>query len=65
MIKKPFEKYLEEICFKIHPEVLDDDMPDFFDKWLSELPVEDHIKWAESYGQERYLEGKEEILIKG
>lgn len=31
-----FEKYLEEKCFAANTTVLDDDMPDFFDNWLSE-----------------------------
>lgn len=59
---KTFEKYLEDICFKINPSVLDDDMPDFFDNWLGELDGEDYIKWAEIFGEKMYLQGKEDIL---
>ena len=61
-MKKTFEKYLEDICFKINPSVLDDDMPDFFDNWLGELEGEDYCKYAELFGQERYLAGKEDLL---
>ena len=59
---KTFEDYLKEICFKINHSVLDDDMPDFFDNWLRELEGEDYLKWAEDFGQEMYLKGKEDIL---
>ena len=61
-MNKTFEKYLEEICFKINPAVLDDDMSDFFDNWLGKLDGEDYIRYAELFGQERYLEGKEDLL---
>ena len=40
----PFEKFLEQICFIENPMILDDDMPDFFDNWLSELDGEDYLK---------------------
>lgn len=40
----------------------DDDMPDAFDTWLGELDGEDYIKYAELYGQEQYIAGKQEIL---
>ncbi|MEK6878041.1 MAG: hypothetical protein AABY22_00455 [Nanoarchaeota archaeon] len=59
---KTFENYLEDICFKTNPTILDDDMPDFFDNWLGELEGEDYMKWAESFGQEMYLKGKEDLL---
>ena len=61
-MNKTFENYLEEFCFKINPSVLDDDMPDFFDNWLGELEGEDYCKYAELFGQERYLAGKEDLL---
>jgi hypothetical protein len=59
---KTFENYLEEICFKINPAILDDDMSDFFDNWLGELEGEDYMKYGELFGQEMYLKGKEDIL---
>lgn len=57
-----FEDYLKEVCFKINPSVLDDDMPDFFDNWLSDLEGEDYTRYAELFGQEMYLKGKEDLL---
>ena len=59
---KTFEEFLKEICFKIHPAVLDDDMSDFFDDWLGELYGEDYLNWGELYGKEMFLAGKEKIL---
>lgn len=59
---KTFEEYLKEICFKINPCILDDEMSDFFNDWLRELDREDYIEWAELFGKEMYLKGKEAIL---
>ena len=46
-----FEKYLEQVCFEANPEVLDDDMPDFFDNWLGGLDGEDYIRLADEYAE--------------
>ena len=59
---KTFEDYLRETCFAINPTILDDDMPDFFDDWLGELNGEEYMKWAELFGREMYLKGKEDML---
>lgn len=47
MFKETFENYLQEICFKENPMILDDDMPDFFEKWLDEQEVAGIMKYAE------------------
>lgn len=57
-----FKDYLNEICFRMHTSVLDDDMPDFFYNWLMGLASEDYIKWADFFGREMYLRGKEDGL---
>lgn len=36
---KTFEEYLQEQCFEENPTVLDDDMPDYFDDWVSDIPT--------------------------
>lgn len=46
-----FEEWLEERCFNIHPMVLDDDMPNFFDNWLVELDVNYMLARGEEYGE--------------
>lgn len=46
---KNFEDYLEEICFSENPTVLDDDMPDFFDNWFSELDAQEITEYTEAY----------------
>jgi hypothetical protein len=58
-----FEEYLKEIHTKIYHGT-DDDMPDAFDNWLGEIDGEEYMKWAELFGQQRFLEGKKEVLTK-
>lgn len=41
-----FEKFLEMKCFKENPQVLDDDMPDFFNNWLAGLDAEQLIEYG-------------------
>jgi len=48
---KTFEEYLEEICFEFHTEVLDDDMPDFFENWLGDLNTADLLIYSEGWGR--------------
>jgi hypothetical protein len=49
---KTFDDYLEQICFEENPTVLDDDMPDFFENWISELDSEQLIALAQKWGDE-------------
>jgi hypothetical protein len=44
-----FEEYLRKICFEQNPEILDDNMPEFFESWLSCFDYEDLKKFAEDY----------------
>ncbi len=62
MKNQTFEEYLADIHIKIHPEILDDDLPDHFDNWLGELSGEDYMEWAELYGKEQYLAGQQFAL---
>jgi len=48
---KTFEQYLEDQCFELHPELLDDDMPDFFDNWLGDQDTESLLIYAEGWGR--------------
>ena len=48
---KSFEQYLEERCFELHPEILDDDMPDFFEGWLEKQDVESLLVYSEGWGR--------------
>ncbi len=47
-----YTEYLEDICFEENPQVLDDDMPDFFDNWLAEQDVAQYIEWGDKYGEQ-------------
>ena len=50
---KSFEQYLEDQCFELHTEILDDDMPDFFDNWLGDQDIESLLVYSEGWG--RYI----------
>ncbi len=39
--------------------VLDDDLPDALDDWMSEIDTQDLMNYAEEWGELRFLEGKE------
>ena len=49
--KYPFEKYLEYIFCKENPQILDDDLPDSFDNWLTEMEGEDYIKHGNAFSK--------------
>ena len=48
---KSFAQYLEDRCFELHPETLDDDMPDFFDNWLGDQDIESLLIYSEGWGR--------------
>ena len=58
-----FEEFLQDVHSQLFPEVLDDDLPDHFDVWISEMDVEKCMEWAELYGKGQYLCGQEDILL--
>lgn len=47
---KTFEKYLMEDVWEAEG-VLDDDMSDAFDTWLTELQIDDVIAYAKEWGE--------------
>ena len=50
-----FESHLEFICFEENPQILDDDRPDFFDNWLTELEVEEWLKYGNEYAEKTHV----------
>jgi hypothetical protein len=48
-----FQEYLSDVCFTENPTVLDDDMPDFFDNWLSNLDRNDVLDYAGRFSFEK------------
>lgn len=62
MQKRTFEDFLQDLCFSINSHVLDDDMPDYFDNWLSNLDGEDYIRYADLYGQEQFIRGMDHVI---
>ena len=57
-----FEDFLKEFHCEIERTVLDDDLPDAFETWISNKDVDDIISLANLYGKKCYLTGKEEIV---
>ena len=49
---KDFEDYLMEKFIEENPEYLDDDIPDAFANWCSEVEVDEMIERADDYAQE-------------
>jgi len=49
-IMKTFEEYLQEIHAQDYHGT-DDDMPDSFDEWLTDLQVDDVIAYANRWGR--------------
>jgi hypothetical protein len=47
-----FEEYLGNIHAEKFPTILDDDMPDHFDDWLSRLDVSELMVYGQRYGIE-------------
>lgn len=49
--KRPydFEEYLQDKHGELHPEVLDDDIPDHYSDWCAELDVDTLIEWANEF----------------
>lgn len=46
-MKNRFEDFLEDKFIDLNPSVLDDDFPDKFDDWISQLDVADVLDYAQ------------------
>ena len=53
--KETFEDFLQRMHSDDEPTVLDDDLPDAFDDWLSNLGVDLTIAYAEKWNVEQKL----------
>lgn len=53
--KESFEEFLSRKHMEDEPTVLDDDLPDAFDNWLSNLGVDLMIVYAEKWHIEQLL----------
>lgn len=48
---KNFEDFLSEKHALQHPEILDDDIPDHYADWCSDLDLNDVIQWADDFAK--------------
>jgi hypothetical protein len=63
---KNFTEYLQNEHGKDYHGT-DDDMPDAFDNWLTDLQVDDLINYGNMYGNLRFIEGlnkAEEVALR-
>lgn len=58
---KSFTKFLQDIHAKDY-HGLDDDMPDAFDAWLTDLQVDIMIAYAESFALKRVQSEVQEVF---
>lgn len=63
-MKQTFDQFLQEIHFKIYPQLLDDDIYEHYQNWIDRLDKEEIEKWGNMYGEEQFLAGKSEVLNK-
>ena len=54
-MKESLEDFLKKTHMEDEPTVLDDDLPDAFDAWVSELGSELLIAYAEKWHSEQLL----------
>lgn len=47
---KDFEDFLQYYHSENYPEILDDDLPDAYNDWISEFTEDDWIRLANKYG---------------
>lgn len=59
-----FEDYLKNDIWESYG-VLDDDMPDAFDTWCSELDVQQVMDYAENYGMLMYSKAQQDLITNG
>lgn len=55
MAHKSFEDYLMDVCLRENPCVLDDQSVEFYEEWISDLEIDDWIKYAEQYYKTKCL----------
>lgn len=58
---KNFEEYLQSWHSEQNPEVLDDMLPDDYNRWLEDIGVEGVIEYADRYAARCVLDRMEEI----
>lgn len=57
-----FEKFLENRFDLISEGILDDDLEDAYNDWVSNLDVQEIMEYAELYGKQQFIRGQEKII---
>jgi len=61
-IKITFEEFLAEKHCEQNPEILDDNLPDAFNDWLTYIDVQDIIDYANEYTNKIIIQVKKDLL---
>jgi len=59
---KDFTQFLQNIHIQLFPDLVDDELSDSFDTWISEKDTDEIIKLATLYGQDQFNAGQSSIL---
>lgn len=59
---KNFEEFLQYKCSEINPTVLDDELPDCFDNWLSNVDIDDVVEYGNEFSKLKYNEGVQDTV---
>ena len=58
---RDFEDYLTKKHHEENPEILDDELPDHFSDWLSDLDPQAVVDYVESYAKIVYAKGRRDV----
>lgn len=56
-----FEEFLMKIVMEAFPQYTDDDYSDLYDSWLAEQSVDEIIRLANLFGEQKSIEGKKKV----
>ena len=59
-----FEQFLQDRHIETEPAVLDDDLPDAFNDWLTRLDVDEWLEYGQEYAKSILPKVEEKILDK-
>ena len=62
LMKKTFEQSLQEKHVEENSQILDDNLPDSFERWLEQLSTDELIKYADEYVEKINSELKQIVI---
>lgn len=59
--ERGFEDFLKDMHMRAEPTVLDDELPDAFEHWFTNLNADEYMKLGNLYGREQRIVGAEKM----